>query len=54
MKYFLDANIIIDILNGNRKTLLNISSHTDDIIRIPDISYDQQYGASFTAERHTA
>ena len=39
MKYFRDANIIIDILNGNRKTLLNISSHTDDIIRIPDISY---------------
>lgn len=39
MKYFLDTNALIDILNGNKQLLKRFSSHFSETISIPDIAY---------------
>lgn len=40
MTYFLDTNVIIDLLNGNSKVLASFkTSYTFDIVRIPDLVY---------------
>lgn len=39
MKYFLDTNALIDILNSNKNLRQKVAAHSDDVISVPDIAY---------------
>ena len=39
MKYFLDTNALIDILNSNENVRQNVAVHSYDVISVPDIAY---------------
>ena len=40
MTYFLDTNVIIDLLNGNSSVLASFkNAYTVDIVQIPDLVY---------------
>lgn len=40
MTYFLDTNVIIDLLNGNSNVLASFkNAYTFDIVKIPDLVY---------------
>ena len=39
MKYFLDTNALIDILNSNKNLRQKVADHSSDVISVPDIAY---------------